>query len=164
VPRLRLRRVTWPHTCGADGPSCGSSGTRDVPMGRRACAPMPGGMGTRDAVCHRYPQFKTIHGLHVSSGYRRGLHDLRIHDRLEHRESVRRQRREIGRQRGHISAAHLNCEAELGGRRPDVGSGSTDCQSHIPRGSLRLRQQRDTLIEDSKQGLHNKFFTGGGWT
>jgi hypothetical protein len=70
VPRLRLRRVTRPHACGADGMSCGSSGTRDVATGGLAGALMPGGMGTRDAVCHRYPQFATIHGLAVSRGYR----------------------------------------------------------------------------------------------
>lgn len=39
------------------------------PPRRLARALMPGGTATRDAVCHRYPQFTTIHGLRASRGY-----------------------------------------------------------------------------------------------
>ena len=43
-------------------------------------------------------------------------------------------------------------------------TGFSGSQSHGPSGCLSLRQERSTLVEDSKQGLHNRFFTGGGWT
>jgi hypothetical protein len=41
-----------------------------VATGGLVGALMPGGMGTRDAVCHRYPQFTTNHGLRIPRGYR----------------------------------------------------------------------------------------------
>jgi hypothetical protein len=169
VARLRPQRVMRPHPCGADCTSCVSGGTRDVATGRSGGRPYAGkqvdkrGRLSSLSAVHNHSRLARLEGLpRRRSGSR--LHDLRFHGPLEHRESDPRQRQEIARQRGHLSVAHLGCAAELGGRRPDVRLGFTDCQSHVPRGRLRLRQRRSTLIEDSKQGLHNRYFTGGGWT
>jgi hypothetical protein len=114
-----------------------SSGGRRIP-----CAPCrsrslvdsgvtPEAIRIDRAVCHRYPQFTTVHGLRALRGYRgegRAL-DCLISDstgRLEHRELDPRQRQEIRPQRGHLSAPHLDCAAELG----RLASG---CQTRVHR-------------------------------
>ena len=67
-------------------------------------------------------------------------------------------------------ARRISCAAcpsvcsEFGELVSGCHTGFTDSQSHGPSGCLSLRQQHSTLVEDSKQGLFNRFFTGGGWT
>jgi hypothetical protein len=168
VARLRPQRVMRPHPCGADCTSCGSGGTRDVATGRPGCRPYAG------RQVDKRGRLSSLSGVHNHSGLARleGCHgdgralDCRSSDstvRWNIANRIRANAKKL-RQRGHSSAAHLDCAAELGGRRPDVRPGFTDCQSRVPRGRLRLRQRRSTPIEDSKQGLHNRYFTGGGWT
>jgi hypothetical protein len=106
------------------------------------------------AVCHRHPQFTAIRCLRASRSYReQGLAlDCMISDAT------------VG-----WNIASWSFIGGTSGLCSEFGGLVSGCQTGVHRQPIAwtrwisLRQQRSTLVEDSKQGLHNKFFTGGGW-
>jgi hypothetical protein len=159
VARSRLRRVMRPHP-----------GVRIARVAVRAAlvtrlwrglpsALMPGGKGTKDAACHRHPHFTTIPGLRASRSDRgdgRAL-DCMISDSTvgwNIANRIRANAKKLGVSEVIYRQRIRTVQRESEGRRPDVRPGFSDCQSHGPRGCLRLRRQRSTLTEDSKLGLH----------
>jgi hypothetical protein len=129
----------------------------------------PDAIRVHRAVCHRSPQFITIHSLGPSRDYRgeRRALDCMIPDSTVGWNIANWTRvnvKKLGVSEVIIGVTSGLCSEA---RRPVVRMstlGSTDCKSHGSRACPDLRQQRSTLVEDSKQSLYDRFFTGGGWT
>jgi hypothetical protein len=168
VAQLRPRRVMRLHPCGADSTSCGSGGTRDVATGRSGWRTYAGRQVEKRGRVSSLSALHNLHGLRASRGYRGGgraldwiISDSAVGWNIANR--ICPTPRNWASARSFVSSAS---GLRSGARR--AASGCKTGVHRLPiartRGRLRLRQRRSTLIEDSKQGLHNRFFTGGGWT
>ena len=110
---------------------------------------MRGVRWTRDAVCHGYSQFTTMHGLRASRGYRgdgRAL-DGMISDsvvRWNIANRIRANARELRVSEVYRQRIWTVQRSSEGGVRIS-DRGSPIAKSHVPRGRLRLRQWRSTL-------------------